>query len=200
MTRNLLVAGSLLATLVPGRGLASPDLSAYPWFISRSPVEVCVSISESPNVPYQGHVAPWTGDKSFYIWTQNCVVPSSGSEFSLVGDLEVVDLIPMNGVVNLGTNESPILRYPECFKSEPVAEVVLRDAAGAGGQLCFAPSHQNEVNCSLRICDEYYASHIYYGLSSVAAEPCTGWDELDGCYPVVSVDSRTWGRVKAIYR
>ncbi len=173
------VLGTAAALLTPFSAGASPDY-------------VCVTIAASETEPWIGHVDPWIGERTLYLWSEPCIAWSSGSEFGLVTNFEIVAFVPRPGVVNTGTPTSPVLTYADCLTDDTVvAEIVVRDATGAGGTVCFGPSDQTGVNCSYHICDIWCVPHLYTGFRTTGFEPC---------YGPTSVSASSWGSVKSTYR
>jgi hypothetical protein len=189
--KHVLVGLAAIAAVLP----AGPTPTrAGPW-------EIHVFLSDSDESYTSNTSTPWVGEKTLYLWNVPFAQPSLGAEFAFEGSLEIVALTPRPGVTNSGTATFPVLAYPECSGFLVVAEVVVRDAAGTGGSICFGVSDQLGVNCSVQCDSEQFRSHIYHGFSSDGSEPCAGWDHLEACEPVaLPVEPNTWGRVKGRYQ
>ena len=158
---------------------------------SASPARVCLSITASDQDLFPAPIDAWTGDRTLYVWTRACIVPSGGSKFEFTGNLEVVDLIPSEGVVNEGTIVSPVLRYPECAEDRVVATITVRDATGQGGRLCFGTADDGIVSCGLGCGSDFCEPTVTYGFHTVGA---------DACPFTVSTTKPSWGAAKAIFR
>ncbi len=152
---------------------------------------------------------PWTGVRSLFVGVGG-YSPGGGGydrfEFSFSGNLEVVDLIPLNGALNEGTITSPSLVLPECGQSYPpvIAEIVVLDSSGNGGSLCFTDSAISDRNCAHYCNDDFpvdfWLANFYTGFASDGSIPCDGVAASNGCVAPVSLRAATWGQVKATYR
>lgn len=160
---------------------------------ASSPASVCLGISATDEPGGSTTGDAWTGDRILYIWTASCIERSGGSEFELIGDFEIVDLVPRSGVTNLGTASSPVLRYSTCIV-EPtvVAALTVRDVSGEGGQLCFGDPDGGIFNCSYP-CDEgECAIHVAaYGFATAGFAPCP---------LTVAATTSSWTLLKAVFR
>lgn len=157
-----------------------------------SPAAVCLSISASDEHEVVTSSDPWTGDRTLYVWTAACIVPTSGSAFEFVGSLEVVDVIPRPGVVNEGTVAAPVLRYPSCVDDRAVvAEIVVRDVDGSGGSVCFGGPEDGVVSCGY-LCEAAFCTETSAaGFATTGEDPCP-WP--------VSVGTPTWSVLKARFQ
>lgn len=157
---------------------------------ASSPASVCLSISASNEAPDVNATDPWTGDRTLYIWTRPCIVLSGGSVLGFVGSLEVVGVNPREAVANLGTAAAPVLVYPSCIEQATVvAEIIVRDATGLGGSVCFSGPEDAVPSCGydcLLQCTETYA----VGFATAGQDPC----------PLpVSRTSTSWSAVKGVF-
>ncbi|GJM43502.1 MAG: hypothetical protein DHS20C21_03440 [Gemmatimonadota bacterium] len=167
---------------------------------ARADVAVDLVLSSSL-VAEETEGPPFKGDKTLYLYVSGGLVDV---EFGFVGDLEVVQLDLQPGHVNTGTLESPVISATSGCISDTsyVAAVVVRDSSGDGGHLCFGYSTQNSRSC-WRPCggsdpDEWYWFTSQRGYRTDGTSACGVYDAA--CLSPLSVDSSTWGRVKAGYR
>jgi hypothetical protein len=121
------------------------------------------------------------------------------TEFGIATTFQVVDLIPRNGVTNIGTMTSPTLIYPQCATYLLLAELVVVDPSGAGGRVCPVDSETHLMNCTQDCGSSQVWSNVYTGFSSDGSAPCEGMATSPGCY-AVAVDVPSWGRTKSRYR
>lgn len=178
--------------------LESPLASPMPSpevFLSPSDTDASV---ETPGVP-------WIGDNTLYLWALGLTIDLRSVEFSFDSSLEIVELIPRPGVVNIGTVASPILQLDECRDRLLIAEVIVRDPTGDGGSICFRASDLTGRNC-IELCDlgpggegEWHSTR-YFGFASDGSGGCQGLDEFPSCvYPSATAPT-TWGRLRHLYR
>jgi len=124
-------------------------------------------------------------------------------EFAFTGTYEVLELIPIPGIENLGSAQEPYLvteGNPYIFNLYPVAAVIVEDLKGLGAELCFGETSNNERLCFQIIDrDTWYQVEEWYGFTTIGQSPCYGYGGSSGCTSI-AVDSESWGKVKARYR
>lgn len=182
-------------------------VAALPRELGASPMpppEIWLSLVDEGNP--LSVAPPWIGEKTLYLWTSSPAYSAQVVEFSFeCVALQVVDLVPRAGVVNLGSLDAPLLHYDECrfgfgSSSAVIAEVIVRDAAGAGGTMCFSHSGPTHRNCQL-LCDRpRYFAQYFTGFASDGSDPCGGSGYGADCEEVVAAESTTWGTVRVHFK
>ena len=182
-------------TLHPGATCASADCTPidtnpYSWSISASSVD-----------PYV-HIAPATpGVLLSYLWLLCCPqVGMSQAEFGLVSTTPanvIFGFAPTNGFVNQGSARSLLLSATGC-PCGPVLAGTIQTFVNTTGSLCIGPSNfgaQVTADCS----SEQTLHEMDWTGLGLSQDPCI---EIEGlpCEPSVSLEERSWGRIKATYR
>jgi hypothetical protein len=169
--------------------------------LAHIPSYFLISQSESEGWDNQGE--SFSGDKTLYLW----MAPSNESracEMQFTGTLEVIELVPVNGFVNIGTMHAPFLVSDSCvddlYAGEVVARIVVSDPTGEGGTICLEPSAGNGRLCGQVCQGEVWSWFQFVGYSSDGSKPCQGLSSGPECLDPVSVDASTWGGTKSLYR
>jgi hypothetical protein len=153
-----------------------------------------------------GHLPSFQGERTLYVWYGIWDIFDTW-EFGLTSTgLEIVEVRGAPGFRNDGTTIGPVIVADprECVDAAyavVIAEIIVRDATGAGGSVCFTPSPETGRLCASS-CDavgrNWWHLEYGYGIRSeglpYCAQPATG-----DCLPA-PVDRSTWGGVKAHYR
>lgn len=141
---------------------------------------------------------PFQGDRTLYLWEYNWDM--NRITFGLEGTLEVVDVIPEPGWVNIGTVQSPnLFQTGGCARGGlVVARVIVRDETGSGGRLCFVESAIDSRICFDYCTDEWWRLYETPGYITDGGAKCP-WIYSPECSPL-AVTPSTWGGVKATYR
>jgi hypothetical protein len=156
-------------------------------------------LSASPTDPLVHSSAPFAGERTLYLWVVSSF-DTDAYEFHLAGTLAVVDLVPLNEFVNTGTPDTPYLSREDCvWGDELIAALVVNDAFGAGGGLCFEAAPGTQRLCAKGCRDSEWWQFEYFGFATEGIAPCAGWFDGSACRPV-STAPATWGGVKAAYR
>jgi hypothetical protein len=172
---------ALVALVVSGPASAEP----YQW-----------TLSASSSDPFVNTGPPTGGLQTLHLWFACSEVGAIWAEF----DFEVspsdllVQIDPIGPYTFAPTYGFYLL---ECTMAPTrVAELSIIDGAGDGFTACFIPSSTQTLGTV--DCAPNPALHpmAFLGFSSDGTPPCTEGD----CLGVVSVDDRSWGSMKALYR
>jgi hypothetical protein len=154
---------------------------------------------------YGGRAEPgraFLGEKTLYLW----VVPSNESssfDLQFVSTFEIVEFVPINGFINLGTAQAPLLTRDQCVDDaygEVAARIVVSDATGEGGTICLEPSAERNRLCGLVCQGDIWSWYPFIGYSTDGSRPCEGIGSGPECVSPLSTEASTWGRTKALYR
>ncbi len=149
---------------------------------------------------------PWIGDRTLYLRSWWALFAMNGAEFDIGGTLEVVSFTPRPGWVNRGTATSLQLERLPCDQDwsggEVVGELVVRDTAGSGGQLCFLPHAVTTRACSRQCTDwgpDLWLYSTLQGFSSTGTNAVCDWPPPADC-ETLTLDSNSWGEIRSQYR
>jgi hypothetical protein len=187
-----------IAWLAIGVGILAPAAG-----LANVPSYLVISASDSD--PWVNVGDAFFGEQTLYLW----MVPSNATgafDFGIVSSFDVVELVTMNGFVNHGTMQSPLLTRDTCVDDgglgELAARIVVADPTGAGGTICFERSSISNRLCG-ELCGGGKANWSWFdfiGFASGGTPPCWGLKSGPECEDPFSTDATTWGRTKAFYR
>lgn len=180
-----LIAVAVLCVLLPGVVLAQDEipyyglLSYWEWRISSSSTDAEVQTG-----------TPFVGETDLYLWLTCSLEAATTARMDLAGSLELVSFTPEAGV----TVNAPLpqLDLDIGCRGGPwilVGTLRVRDATGAGGDVCMGPDRYTTW-CDVGRADD----HAFVGFTTLGTPPC--WDSYCG---VDYVDPLSWGRVKAYF-
>ncbi len=164
-----------------------------------------LQFSASATDEWVEEVPPFTGQMTVYVWYWGWD-SLDGYEFGLTGSLQVVSVAPSPGFVNVGTTGSPlIMSQTGCVDGSNggvvIATVVVEDATGAGGNLCFDYADSSGRLCAHK-CSPGGGWVGLFGINAFSSggTTCPAIDlGAVPCAPV-AVEPTTWGSVKASYQ
>jgi hypothetical protein len=186
-----------IAWFAIGVGILAPEVGH-----ANAPSYYMISSSDSD--PWVNVGDAFFGEQTLYLW----IVPSyvaGAFDFGIVSSFDIVELVTLNGFVNQGTMQSPLLTRDTCvddLDGEVAARIVVADPTGTGGTICFERSA-----ISNRLCGELCGGGLdswtwfdYIGFATGGVPPCWGLKLGSECDNPFSTDATTWGRTKASYR
>jgi hypothetical protein len=193
--RHLLTTVVALSVLGAASG-AQATGSSYGWTISASNTD-----------PYQ-NTTPFVGGlKTVYLWYA-CSTPAPGPGGMSAAELAicpadpgnlVLAVSPQNGFLNAGTSPDMLLAIGGCPTGPVVAANVIVFHT-VPGQWCLCPSGLNAVIGAVDCAPapqihEFEWVGLYVGTGQ---EPCS--DGEAQCERPISVEGRSWGELKGLYR
>lgn len=150
------------------------------------------ALSGVESSPWYNEDIPFSGERTLYLW-QECSfgVGWTAATFSLGGTFELVSLTPRAGFTSTGTLPLVELQATDCREGwELVADLVVRDTTGTGGNVCFV----GKVVASDCNVPPVLVISGHHGFSTDGTE-CFNY----GC-PVDYVIPGSWGRVKSLFQ
>lgn len=157
------------------------------------------TLSASSTDPFQNVAVSADAMRYLYLWF-SCASSEgmAAAEFDLGGSLPVYAVLPMNGVLNGGSGQSLFLAAAGCPNTMfCAATIVVGDFVP--GDLCLVPSAANSRNGTFD-CEEFPEIHpnTWVGFSSTGEAPCASASDL--CLRPTSIDDRSFGAIKSLYR
>jgi hypothetical protein len=161
-----------------------------------------VFLSDAPDNPNGWSGEPHAGVDTLYV-RANGTRDALALEFAFTGTYEVIDVIPSEGVENVGSIQEPVfIGQPpgNCLPYSLVAAVIVEDAVGAGAELCLGESSGGRF-CFLMLDypKAWYGVTHWRGYTTIESFPCFGEPSSSGCASL-AIDPGSWGKVKALYR
>ncbi|HMB69277.1 MAG TPA: hypothetical protein VKU85_08185 [bacterium] len=195
---------TLLWVLVAAVASSADPASAnrpFGWTISASPTDPLVNWASPRITP---------GPVDLYLWyaCSSWWIQANAAEMGVAGTLTPVGFTPLNGFVSIGTATELLLGHA-CAYAPMLAGILTVQDPGGGGTVSFVPSSNNRI-ITVACGSGMGYTHEWIGFASDGSLP--PYDIVSTDVPCLltgpdpptsagrSVESSSWGRVKAIYR